>query len=383
MITGTGFPPFRASVWAFLLCVGAFAYVTAAGAQNPVVLTGLVTDTGGVPVTGAIISLPGTPLRAISDDRGEFRMHGVTHGPAEFQVRRIGFLPASERMEVGRAGASHKLHVRLTPLPITLKSVDVRGSRIESGGRLAGYYQRLQRRSGGYFISRDEIDKRNSRTLSQLLSQTPGLSSLGIRAGGRSVRMRGRSCRPLVWLDGIAMPAGEVDLDAFSLSTIHGIEVYSGSSNAPFDYTAAQGQSSCGTILLWSRGRDTEPAMRQKPRLEDLERITESLSIFTADQVERQAELVSPLPLEVSYPPALLAALISGSVIAEFVVDARGQIETNTLGVVSSTHPLFTDAVMAALRGARYSPAMRDGVAVRQVVHQPFSFSTVRPPKAL
>lgn len=376
------FPAFRASLRAFLLGAGAFACASVAGAQNPVVLTGLVTDAGGTPVTGAIVSLAGTALRTVSDDRGEFRLPGVGPGLVEVRVRRIGFLPVAERTEVGSGNASHRIHLRLEALPIALKPVEVRGTRIESGGRLAGYYQRLHRRSSGYFISREEIDKRNSRSLTQLISQTPGVSSLGIRAGGRSVRMRGKNCRPLVWLDGVPMPAGEVDLDAFSVSTLHGIELYSGAGNTPFDYSAPQGQSNCGTILLWSRGRDTEPQTRLKPRLEDVERMAASLTIFTADQVDRQAELISPQPLEVIYPAELLAGRVSGSVVAEFVVDPGGRIENQTLNVVSSAHPLFTDAVMAALEGARYSPAIREGVAVRQVVHQPFAFSAVRTSKA-
>lgn len=380
---GNALSQFRFSIRGILLCAGVFAYATVGGAQNPVVLNGLVTDSSGAPVPGAIVSLVGTALRATSDDRGEFRLHGVGQGLAEIRVRRIGFLPAAERTEIGSGGASNRVHVRLTPLPITLKPVEVRASRIESGGRLAGYYQRLQRRSGGYFIVREEIDKRSARTLSQLISQTPGMSSLGIRAGGRSVRMRGKNCRPLVWLDGVAMPAGEVDLDAFSVNSLHGIELYSGFATVPFDYMASRGQSNCGTILLWSRGKDTEPQPRQKLRIEDLERITASLSIFTADQVERQAELASPLPLEVTYPAALLAARLSGSVVAEFVVDTEGQIERNTVTIVSSTHPLFADAVLAALERARYSPAVREGVAVRQVVHQPFAFSAERPPKTM
>ena len=45
--------------------------------------------------------------------------------------------------------------------------------------------------------------------------------------------MRGRTCWPLVWIDGTPMPAGEVDLDAFSPSTIQGIELYLGSTTAP------------------------------------------------------------------------------------------------------------------------------------------------------
>ena len=54
---------------------------------------------------------------------------------------------------------------------------------------------------------------------------------------------------------------------------------------------------------------------------------------------------------------------------------AEGQIEAGTFGVVASTNPLFAAAVRKGLSGARFTPAMRGGKAVRQLVHQPFEFT--------
>ncbi len=71
---------------------------------------------------------------------------------------------------------------------------------------------------------------------------------------------------------------------------------------------------------------------------------------------------------------ALFAEGIRGLVVAEFVVDTVGHIEGSTIGLVSSTHPLFSDAVRLALGRATYLPALRDGRAVRQIVQQPFDF---------
>ena len=60
---------------------------------------------------------------------------------------------------------------------------------------------------------------------------------------------------------------------------------------------------------------------------------------------------------------------------AEFVVGTDGTVEMDTYGVVSSTHPLFTEAVRQALQGATFIPAVKDGRVVRQVVHLPFRFA--------
>ncbi len=361
-----------------LLCLvfGAnLAALSAGGAQTPGELRGSVTDTAGVPIYGAIVTVAGGSSASRTNDRGEFSIRGVPAGPAEIAVRRLGFFPLKKSVQARapQGGGDHDF--RLSPLPTSVRPVVVEARHVEYSGRLAGYYERLHRRAGGQFIDRTVIDRQNSRTLSQLLSQFPGMSAVSFRNGQSSVRMRGRACRPLVWLDGVPMPAAEVDLNAFPLSTLHGIELYLGSTSAPFDYTASQGMSSCGTILLWSRGRDTEPAMRPAAPLLDLEEMAASLSVLTAARVDTPAEVLTPSPLPAVYPASLYAAGVAGSAVAEFVVDERGAIEPGTFAIVSATHPLFAESVTRALEGATYSPAIKSGVRVRQIVHQHFVFS--------
>ena len=95
--------------------------------------------------------------------------------------------------------------------------------------------------------------------------------------------------------------------------------------------------------------------------------------MFTADQVDKRAELVGSSP-PVSYPAPLFAEGVGGSVVAEFVVDTAGRVEEGTFGIVSSTNPLFSEAVREAVEGATYTPAQRHRLRVRQLVQQPFSF---------
>lgn len=186
--------------------------------------------------------------------------------------------------------------------------------------------------------------------------------------------MRGMRCRPLVWLDGVPLPAGEVDLDAFPVSTLQGVEVYLGATNAPMAYTALQGASSCGTILLWSRGRDTEQADAIQRLSLDLDELTAAHAVYTADLVDKPAHLARQ-DLQVIYPQDLVASKTAGSVVAEFVVSARGEIEPGSMQIVSASQPSFAQAALQALSRAHFDPALKDGVAVRQLVQQPFSFS--------
>jgi TonB family protein len=181
-----------------------------------------------------------------------------------------------------------------------------------------------------------------------------------------------------VWIDGTAMPSGDVDIDTFSPSTIHGIEIYLGSTTAPARYTYNRDISSCGTILIWSRGPDTDPISRPPTPSVDLEALVAKLAVYNADQVDRRAHLDSTRLLELGFPPALYAAGVKGLVVAEFVVDTAGQVEDGTLGIVSSTAAPFTEAVRVALETAAYVPAVKDGRRVRQLVQQPFEFAVDR-----
>jgi TonB family protein len=255
-----------------------------------------------------------------------------------------------------------------------LEQVVVQRKSMKYTGRLAGYYERLQRRSSGQFLTREDFDRNESLSLSQLIARSPGVNSVRLRSGGGAVRMRGRACRPLVWMDGVPMPAGEVDLDAFPVSTLHGAEVYLGSTTAPIDYTAQQNRSSCGTILLWSRGRDTEISQRSARSSVDLDSLVSSLAVYTADQVDVRTELKSNDHLNSAYPPELFALGAGGTVVAEFVVDASGRLERNTFAVVSTTHQLLSAAVARALAQSTFVPAVKDGKRVRQFVRQRFDF---------
>lgn len=337
-------------------------------------LTGTVTDSLGAPIFDAEIELVGLGNRTETDEAGAFRFTGLSSGRVVVRARRLGFAPASVEVQVADESSGNVV-LRLAPLAAALPTVVVRVNKVNYTGRLAGYYERLEHRSAGYFITRDMIDRENPRTLSQLLQNVPGMSLVRNRGGQAGVRMRGRNCWPLVWLDGTPMPAGEVDLNGFPPSTLHGIELYLGSTTAPMRYTFTRDLSSCGTILLWSRGPDTDPVTdTPKPRW-DLASMVASLSVFTADQVDRRAVLDSTRPLQIQYPASLFAAGVKGLVIAEFVVDTLGRVEDGTIGIVSSTNALFSEGVRVALAQAVYVPALKQGHAVRQLVQQPFDFN--------
>ncbi len=66
--------------------------------------------------------------------------------------------------------------------------------------------------------------------------------------------------------------------------------------------------------------------------------------------------------------PASLAGRPEGHVVLEYVVDSSGRVDQASLLVRYATAPPFGEAAIAALRGARFTPATMHGLPVRSCV---------------
>ena len=95
--------------------------------------------------------------------------------------------------------------------------------------------------------------------------------------------------------------------------------------------------------------------------------------VYTALQVDQMVERYASSAAPV-YPPELEARRTEGLVVAAYVVDAAGRVDTTTIKVLESDHPRFTESVRTALAEARFRPAKRGGKSVRQLVQQRFRF---------
>jgi TonB family protein len=95
--------------------------------------------------------------------------------------------------------------------------------------------------------------------------------------------------------------------------------------------------------------------------------------VYTALQVDQMVERYENSAAPV-YPPELSARRTEGQVVAAYVVDTVGRVDTTTIRVLGSDHPRFTESVRTALADARFRPAKRGGHTVRQLVQQRFRF---------
>lgn len=333
-----------------------------------------VVDSLGRSISGAELTVEGTTVRGVTDERGEVRFNAVRGGPATIRVRRLGFRPATLDIVVDQRVPATSI-VTLALIPQRLATIVVKGGSNYTG-RMAGFYQR--RDLGiGHFISRERIEHDNPSQLTDIFRRLPGVQITSSRFIRNAIRFRGNggSCWPLVWLDGAPLPTAEFDLDFLSPTSIEGIEVYSGISQIPPQFMGSRGLGSCGVIVVWSReGERRAKKPKKAVTATELADMVASLKVYTPDQVDipaRADSLSRPQPL---YPETLLLTGVMGQVLAEFVVDTLGHVELDTFGVIASTNPKFTQAVQRAIPEWAYAPAMLGGKRVRQLVQQPFTF---------
>ena len=89
-------------------------------------------------------------------------------------------------------------------------------------------------------------------------------------------------------------------------------------------------------------------------------------------EVERAVSPISGTSVE--YPESKRSSGETGQVLAEFVVNENGRVETSTFKVLESSDPAFTAAVKSALSRMRFRPAQIGKTNVSQVVQQAFVF---------
>lgn len=93
-------------------------------------------------------------------------------------------------------------------------------------------------------------------------------------------------------------------------------------------------------------------------------------------EVERQVQAVSGT--NVSYPESLRSSGIEGQVLAQFVVNENGRVESGSFKVLESSNSAFTEAVKNALGRMKFRPAQIGKTNVSQVVQQAFVFKLNR-----
>ena len=371
-----------ASLGVAVLCGAPLGGQAQEAAPGEGLVAGVVHDAAGNEIASVEVTVPGTPIRVLSDGRGAFLLRHVPLGPAMIRLRRLGFVPRTLEVRVDTV-FSLPVDVALETLPIRLATIQVRAARRVYTGYMADFNRRKDSNNGGRFITREQIDSLRPYRTTDLLRRIPGMSFTPMQGGSSTaVRVRGQRCAPLIWIDGTPAASAYFDPDLIDPRAIAGIEIYSGIGTVPPALTGPMMTSACGTVAIWTRIPDPRPkrpkgeSMKGDPRHAALRlaALVDSLQVYTVSQVDQAAALDTLAQFAPLFPDELRRSRQAGLVVAEFVVDADGHVEPATVGVVTSTHPLFTAAVDSALSGAVFTPAVLAGRAVRQLVQLPVHF---------
>lgn len=366
-------------VWSLLGVAGALQLVLAGAgrleAQASGTVRGVVRDSLGNGIWGAQVMLADRSLSAETGRDGRFELSRVPAGAQDLVIRRLGFIPGNAPVMVASAGTVD-VAVELTALATRLAPVIVRG-RENVRGPMVGFYQRLDM-GHGRFLTAEMIEERQLITMRELMRAIPGTRVETVR-GRLFVRMRGSTVPPMVFLDGVRMSAGESDLGLLDPRTFAGIEIYSGDATMPpeFKMTGLTGQSG-GAVVIWTREGQ---ARQRRPRRGEASAAAMVAELIAEQQVYEEREVDVPArqhptsPVAPLYPDAMFGSGVEGAAVAEFVVETDGKVRTETINIVTATHPSFGDAARRALVSAIFMPAQKNGLLVAQVVQLTIRFT--------
>lgn len=224
----------------------------------PAVLIGKVTDSLGIGLPGAELTLfHSDKVHTITGDSGDFRIAGLPPGTNVFNVRRLGFEPASFTALL-KPGKTHRATLKLSATAHELPTVAVADTAIKSH-----WLDQFDRRRGtnpGVFFTRADIERKNARMGTDIVRNVPGIRLVPVRGGsGNKVTMtRGagaRACYPQMFYHNTPY-SGE--LDDFIAEDIEAIEVYVGVSEIPPELDKG-GRGICGAIVVWTRDPKKRP----------------------------------------------------------------------------------------------------------------------------
>jgi hypothetical protein len=229
------------------------------------VIDGLVTDTTLVPLRGAYVSVMRTPLSVATGPNGRFRITNIPVGQYIVIVKRAGFHPTSQILQVSAKDTLRLSYMlaqapanELAPIVITEKAVGPLSPRMKE-------FEARRKRGEGEFMTEDQINKHNPGFPTELLRLFSSISVQPTSGGGGeyiyypvSARATGgmtstgqATCFMTVFVDNVPMPA-PFNLDLLpSPRDMAGIEVYAGSATMPIQYASLN--RGCGVILVWTK----------------------------------------------------------------------------------------------------------------------------------
>jgi hypothetical protein len=212
----------------------------------------------GLPVSGVIVSIPAANRLVATNDSGAFVLDNLPPGDAGVVVAVLGHSSSVYTFSLS-AGKTKRIEVLVEPGAVELDPIVVRASHLESRWGMSGFYAR--RRLGfGYFVTRDEIEKRHYTSVRQMLSAFGVIYACGRFGCGPTTISEGRRCSMMVYFDGV--PTSGEDIAMLPGSEVAGVEVYKHNFDVPLQFNAGLFNGAaigpCGAVAVWTRDWRTD-----------------------------------------------------------------------------------------------------------------------------
>lgn len=228
---------------ATILLIGALLSVPPLCAQEIRTITGNVYDAvDGSPVAGALVSLENTEYNASTNESGMCTLSAIPAGEYRIRATAEGFDPSAWKPITIHPGIDAEVTIRLNRKIYFLGESHVRAEAAHL------------KRSEVAVVTREEIEKQASTTVSDVLDNIEGVFVQASGPSGSESRVSIRGCDPrhvLVLIDGQRINAagtGVADLSSIPLDIIDRIEVYKGGESARFGSDALAGVIAIKTV---------------------------------------------------------------------------------------------------------------------------------------
>jgi hypothetical protein len=198
-------------------------------------VTGTVMDERSNPIARALVTVVGTDLKALTNERGAFQIDGLDRAAnATLRITIIGWQPVNQSI----TPADTRIQVVMTPAAVNLDAIVVTGTAIGTQTRAIGNV--VEKVNAAEILANTAVIKAEQ----VIAARTPGVMVLppsGQVGTGAPIRIRGQSSMslnndPIVFIDGVRMdsdprqgPGGRISrLNDINPEDISSIEIIKG-----------------------------------------------------------------------------------------------------------------------------------------------------------
>jgi hypothetical protein len=219
-------------------------------------LLGVFDSQSGEPIEGAEVADVMQKNKSVTTKTGTVTMAYLPDGGSLVRIQKVGYQPKQMFVAISEADTV-PMTVLLDKVATVLPAVVTRDSgRKYLSPALNAFEERRRSNAGGHFITEAELRKADSRRMTEVVRQLPGLQmrcpKYPAPRSGECYPVSFRShgdCVIAVYVDGV--PYSDNDLNKFQVPEYAAVEFYAGAASVPPEFNKTG--SACGVLLFWTR----------------------------------------------------------------------------------------------------------------------------------